>query len=89
MREVTRAQEMRDLEHRGLGEQGQRFGIDLHEPSSAGLERRHVVAGEQTVRRVVGAGRKDILIYEISIHTSVTVVGRVRHTFLGDGKEAA
>ena len=30
--QVTGAEEVRDLEHRGLGEQGERLGVDLHEP---------------------------------------------------------
>ena len=63
--EVAGPQQVRDVEHRGLGEQRERLGLDLQEAAAAGLERRHVVGGEQAVRRVVGAERKQVLVDEI------------------------
>ena len=70
LREVPGPQQVRDLEHRRLGEQGERLGLDLQEPPAAGLERRHVVGGEQAVRRFVGAEREHLLVGEVGLMQS-------------------
>ncbi len=70
LREMTRTQEVRDLEHRGLRQQRQRLGVDLQEAAAAGFERRHVVAGEQAVGRLVGPEREQLLVGEFSTHAA-------------------
>src|SRR5262249_47949476 len=84
LREMPGAEQVRDLEHRGLREERERFGIDLYEPAAAGLERRHVVAGEEAIGSLVGSQREQLLVGEL--RHAITVPGLVANTVLGEGR---
>ena len=52
------AQQMLAIDKRLAGQQRQRLGGDLHHPFAIERGRRHVIAGQLAIRRVVMAQRK-------------------------------
>ena len=62
---VTRAQQVLDVADRGLGERGDRLGLDLEEGATAGLERRHTFRGQQAVRSLVRTEGQQVLVHEV------------------------
>ena len=63
--EVGRAQVVRDVVHRLVGQQAQRLRLDLQERPPGRLDGRDALGGHQPVRRVVRAEREQIGVGEL------------------------
>ena len=71
LRQVIRAQVMRDVVQRRFGQQAHRFRLDLQEGAAVrSLDCRHPFGGEQSVLGGVITDRQQVLIEEVGHHLS-------------------
>ena len=66
LRQVARTQQVGDVPHGLLGEEGQGLGLDLEEGAPCGLDGGDPLGAHEAVLGVVGAEGKEVLVLEIA-----------------------